>query len=58
MILENCCYDFFELTALEMARQGVFGEIIHAEGAYNHNLDPFWKAYWNNWRLDFNRQHR
>lgn len=57
-ILENCCYDFFELTALTMAQQGVFGEIIHAEGAYNHNLDPFWKAYWNNWRLDFNQSHR
>jgi len=58
MILENCCYDFFEMTALTMAQQGVFGEIIHAEGAYNHNLDPFWKAYWNNWRLDFNSKHR
>ena len=58
MILENCCYDFFELTALTMAQEGVFGEIIHAEGAYNHNLDPFWKEYWNNWRLDFNQKHR
>ena len=58
LILENCCYDFFELTALTMAQQGVFGEIIHAEGAYNHNLDPYWKAYWNNWRLDFNSRHR
>lgn len=58
IILENCCYDFFELTALEMARQGVFGEIVHAEGAYNHNLDPFWWEYWNNWRLEFNKGHR
>ena len=58
MILENCCYDFFEMTALTMAQAGVFGEIIHAEGAYNHNLDPFWKAYWNNWRLDFNSKNR
>ncbi len=57
-ILENCCYDFFELTALEMAKQGVFGEVIHVEGAYNHNLDPFWEAYWNNWRLDFNQNNR
>lgn len=57
MMLENCCYDFFELTALHMARQGVFGELIHGEGAYLHNLDPFWRAYWNNWRLDFNREH-
>ena len=58
MILENCCYDFFELTALSMAQAGVFGEIIHAEGAYLHNLDPYWKRYWNNWRLEFNKQHR
>lgn len=58
MILENCCYDFFELTALTMAQAGVFGEIIHAEGAYLHNLDPFWKHYWNNWRLDFNKKFR
>lgn len=58
MILENCCYDFFELTTLQMAREGLFGEIVHAEGAYHHNLDPFWDAYWNNWRLEFNKTHR
>ena len=58
MILENCCYDFFELTVLAMAQAGAFGEIIHAEGAYLHNLDPYWKRYWNNWRLEFNKQHR
>ena len=38
MMLENCCYDFFELLTLNMARKGLFGEIIHAEGAYIHNL--------------------
>lgn len=38
MMLENCCYDFFELLTLNMVRQGLFGEIIHAEGAYIHNL--------------------
>jgi predicted dehydrogenase len=38
MMLENCCYDFFELLTLNMARQGLFGEIIHAEGAYIHDL--------------------
>ena len=25
MMLENCCYDFFELLTLNMARQGFFG---------------------------------
>ena len=58
IMLENCCYDFFELTTLEMAQQGLYGEILHGEGAYLHNLDPFWDAYWNNWRLDFNREHK
>jgi hypothetical protein len=38
MMLENCCYDFFELLTLNMARQGMFGEIVHGEGAYIHNL--------------------
>lgn len=38
MMLENCCYDFFEQLTLNMARNGMFGELIHAEGAYLHNL--------------------
>ena len=36
MMLENCCYDFFELLTLNMAREGFFGEIVHCEGAYIH----------------------
>ncbi len=58
MMLENCCYDFFELTALTMAQRGLLGEILHGEGSYHHNLDPFWNAYWSNWRLDFNQAHK
>ena len=58
MMLENCVYDEFEMTALNMAQQGVFGEVIHAEGAYIHDLSAFWKAYWNNWRLEYNKEHR
>lgn len=58
IMLENCCYDFYEMTALNMAQQGLFGEVIHVEGAYNHCLDPFWPEYWNNWRLEFNRTHK
>ena len=57
-ILENCCYDFFELQSLAMAQAGVLGEIIHVEGAYNHNLEPWWDLYWSNWRMDFNQTHR
>ena len=38
IMLENCCYDFFELLTLNMNRQGLFGEIVHGEGAYIHTL--------------------
>lgn len=56
-ILENCCYDHFELTTLYMAQQGLFGEIIHTEGAYIHNLEPYWQHYADNWRLEYNQAH-
>ena len=36
--LENCCYGQRELMCLNMARQGVFGEIVHCDGAYKHDL--------------------
>ena len=68
MILENCCYDWYEMTALNMAQHGVFGEIVSAEGAYIHNLQPFWDAYWKNpdgsdpdklgWRMKYNKENR
>lgn len=38
VLLENCCYDFFELLTLNMARQGFFGELVHCEGAYIHDI--------------------
>ncbi len=38
MLLENCCYGKRELMALNMARQGVFGEIVHCSGGYHHDL--------------------
>jgi len=59
MMLENCCYDFFELLTLNMARQGFFGEIIHGEGAYIHDLreSNFSKTgYSEMWRLRENQQ--
>jgi hypothetical protein len=57
MMLENCCYDFFELMTLNMARQGFFGDIIHTEGAYIHYLlDLNFKkdGYYDMWRLKEN----
>ena len=57
MMLENCCYDLFELLTLNMARQGYFGEIVHAQGAYIHRLlDLNFKkdGYADMWRLKEN----
>ena len=46
----------------------MFGEIVRAEGAYIHNLDPFWDYYWKNpdgsdpdklgWRMKYNMENR
>ena len=61
MMLENCCYDFFELATLNMVREGLLGEIIHAECAYIHDLR--WlkfdkeKGYQGMWRLKHSIKH-
>ncbi len=61
MMLENCNYDFFEMATLNMAQQGVFGDIVHTEGAYIHDLR--WlnfddsTGYWNIWRLNHLEKH-
>ncbi len=38
MLLENCCYGEVEMTLLNMVRQGVFGELVHCQGGYEHDL--------------------
>ena len=38
MLLENVCYRRDVLAVLNMARQGIFGEIEHLEGGYQHDL--------------------
>lgn len=38
MMLENVCYFRNALAVLNMIRQGVFGEVIHAEGGYQHDV--------------------
>ena len=63
MMLENCCYDFFEMATLNMASRGLFGEVMHVEGAYIHdlrslNLDTADRTgYQGMWRLDYNTRH-
>jgi len=72
IMMENTCYDFFEMATLNMAQQGVFGEIVHVEGAYIHDLREEYLfrerafterngrinsfGYWNNWRLTKNTE--
>jgi predicted dehydrogenase len=60
MQLENCNYDFFELATLNMARKGLLGEIVHAEGAYIHDLRKLnfdtTGYYWDMWRLRHNEK--
>ena len=38
MLLENCCYGREELMVLNMVRQGLFGDVVHCEGGYHHDL--------------------
>jgi len=38
MMLENVCYRRDVMAVLNMVRQGVFGELIHLQGGYQHDL--------------------
>lgn len=38
MLLENVCYRRDVMAVLNMARQGLFGEVVHLEGGYEHDL--------------------
>ena len=67
MQLENCCYGEIELLALNIARKGMLGRIVHGEGAYLHDLrsynynspeeDAAWH-YRDYWRLHWNVAHK
>lgn len=63
VMLENCCYDPFALTTLNMAQQGVFGEITHVEGAYIHDLRAIYFAdeskggFHNHWGRKYSTEH-
>ena len=38
MLLENCCFDRFELLSESLARAGKLGEVVNCHGAYAHDL--------------------
>lgn len=56
MMMENVCYGRNELMVLNMARQGLFGDLLHGEAAYIHELrwqmkeidssTGSWRTYW------------
>jgi predicted dehydrogenase len=37
-MLENCCYDYWEMLVKRMVRAGLLGDLTHAECAYIHDL--------------------
>jgi predicted dehydrogenase len=54
MMLENCSYHTFQMTTLNMARKGFYGELVHGECAYNSSKmrNNFSKSmYWDMWWL-------
>ena len=59
VMLENCCYGENELFILNMARQGVLGELTHAECAYIHDLRGmlFSLGTEGDWRRDYHWQY-
>ncbi len=40
MLLENCCFRREPLSVLNMARDGVLGDLVHTECGYCHDLRP------------------
>jgi hypothetical protein len=55
VMMENCNYDRPEMMVLNMVRQGLFGEILHGQGGYLHDLraikfsktgEGLWRRAW------------
>ena len=63
IMLENCCYDEFELASLNMAQKGLFGDLVHAEASYIHDLrerislNDNGHRRWKNWQVEYMATH-
>ena len=59
VMMENCNYDRPEMMVLNMVRQGVLGEVLHAECGYLHDLREIKFADEGEglWRRDWARTH-
>jgi len=38
MLLENCCFDRFELLSTALVRAGKLGKVVYCHGSYSHEL--------------------
>lgn len=63
IMLENCCYDEFELAMLNMTQKGLFGDLVHAEASYIHDLrerislNDNGNRLWKNWQVEYMATH-
>ena len=59
VLLENCCYGENEMFVLNLAREGVFGQLTHGECAYLHDLRSmlFSLGTEGDWRRDYHWQY-
>jgi predicted dehydrogenase len=55
VMMENCNYDRMEMMVFNIVRQGLFGDLLHAEGGYLHDLrsikfenrnEGLWRRAW------------
>jgi predicted dehydrogenase len=55
VLMENCNYDRMEMMVYNIVRKGLFGEVLHAEGGYLHDLreikfadtgEGLWRRAW------------
>ena len=61
MMLENCCYGEYELLQLNLVRQGLLGDIVHAEAGYIHDCREYkfkQASEHNAWRLRRALEHK
>jgi predicted dehydrogenase len=53
VMMENCCYDRTEMMIFRMVRENLFGELLHAECGYLHDLRELKLTdfYYDRWRV-------
>ena len=56
MMLENCCYGETELLSWNLCRQGILGDIVHAEAGYIHDCRSL--VFSSEWRMKRRLQRR